>query len=325
MSRFHTSLLLLAVLAVALTGCGSGDNDTSQGLVSDAKDSSGAPATEGFAVKVAPDKQSVRIVAEGSPQAGLRVLLDKAYDADNEATGSVVSDWLGEREILSAENIRDLLAASWQRDEKATAAVIKPWFMAHSSSLDVKDVPTLLDKAWGHDANGTRTALRTWGANYGFVDISDKDALIKNDLIRGTDLAQVKKAIETHHKDNWNELLGMAKNMRSTEDLTNVPVSISWASASKIGRGVLRFSESDENFVEYVNTVVTLAPANTPEHGIPVVIEYAVNMPSGRVQVQDGDFVTIVCKLKEVEAPDEGTKEWRRILRLGVISGSVYL
>lgn len=318
-------VILCAALALALalgvsTGCRKDQSPGSGGAVS-----SGGEGGTAFTIQVPQDKASVEVIAQGSPKANLRVILDKAYDKDGTATGTVVRNWLQDRDVLKAEDLRDLLDVTWNKDKEGTASVIRPWFMS-KSTMELSDIPLLLTKAWEYNADDTRNVLRTWGGEYGFIDASDVDALKKYELVRATDFSQVKTALEAHHKEKYGELLALMQGMRPAEELNETIVEISWASARSIPRGNLRFSVADGELVKFVNTTATIAPANRFNDGIPVTLEYAVDIPKGRVQVQDADFIAVVAKWKGIEqAPERNSHEWKQLLRLGVVNGSLYL
>lgn len=309
--------LLVALVAVCATGvalllaggCGSEESGGS----AEAGPAAGTP------------EPRTQVTAKAVAPKELRVVLDKSYDDNKDETTDTVTTWLEEREVLSPTDLRNLLDSSWKRDKEGVTQAINPWFYEHST-MDISDIPTLLTKAWDHNAEDTRRTLRDWGDNYGFVDTSDKPALQKNNLIKANDLDQVQQAIKKHHKESYGELIAMMQGIRPAEEMKQVAVEISYAGKSWIDQGYMRFADGDPNFpLERANTVCTLAPANQYDDGIPVTIQYGIDMPEGRVQVQDADFVAVVAKLKDIDPPARGSKDWKRILNLGVVAGSVYL
>ncbi len=274
-----------------------------------------------FTIEIDRTDEVVKVVGKKAAQAPLGAILEQAYQTDQKTTSKVVKSWMTDKDILSTADVRDLLEASWNKDSKEATKVLRSWFVERMT-LEISDIPALLTKAWGHDPGNTRDVLRTWGDSYGFVDISDADTLARHKFVVADDVDQIRKAVRDFHGNNWTAVAGVPLATRAPEE---VPVQISWASRRWIGSKELRFRVGDERLAQKQNMLITLAPKNLPDAGIPVVVDCGVDLPENWVQVQDEDFVTIVAKWREVAMPERNSKQWKKFLRLGVVPGSVYL
>ncbi|MCL4216809.1 MAG: hypothetical protein KJ052_07365 [Candidatus Hydrogenedentes bacterium] len=322
--RLYYPVVVVLFMGAALIGCGREGGTSAQTADGNPPAASNHAAADGLSVSVDSATSEVTVVAGGQGRAGLQSILDQAYDEDGETTGKVVRKWVADRDVLDANDIRDLLEDSWNQDPEGTTQVIRPWFVQRAS-LEVGDIPALLDKAWKYDSADTRETLGQWGADKGFVDVEDPDSLAKYDLVSGRNLAQIKNAIQTYHNDKWNELLNLAQETSPELGRNRVLVSVSWAFPNAISRGLLRFSEGDERFLQRMNSAVTLGPVNDPEATIQIVVEYPIEMPEDRVQVQDADFVNLVTTMRGQDMPERDSQAWNDALKVGVVSGYVYL
>ena len=277
-----------------------------------------------FTIEVDAAGEVVRVVGKKDGKAPLTTILEKAYQTDKQATGKTVKSWMTDNDVLTTQDVRDLLEASWQKDSKEATQALRSWFVERMT-LEISDIPALLTKAWDYDQGNTRDILRTWGDSYGFVDVSDAESLDRHKFVVADDIDQIRKAVRDHHGSNWTKVAGIPLATATPEGAEEISVKISWASQRWIGSKELRFRSDDERFSAKENMVITLAPRNLPSAGIPVVVTYGVDLPEDWVQVQDEDFVAIAAKLREVPVPERSSDEWDNLLRLGVVSGSVYL
>lgn len=279
---------------------------------------------EGLGVQIDSAKQTVNVVASKQASAPLSDLLDRAAKANKEATGKAVKTWAAQSDVLSAQDVRDLLEASWNKDSAKATEVLRPWFV-EKMTLEISDIPTLLTKAWEYDSNATRGVLRSWGDGYGFLDVSDSDAVTRHKFVAAEDVDQIRKAVREYHGNNWTQVAGIPLTGAAPGGATELLVQISWASHKWIGEKEMRFSSSNTKLLNTkLNSAVTLAPRNLPDAGIPVVVDSAVDMPEDWVQVRDEDFIALAAKSRNVNVPERGSKEWRSLLGLGVLSGSIY-
>jgi hypothetical protein len=283
------------------------------------------PGEGGFAVEVDAAKEAVKVVASKEATAPLSSILDQAYKKDKSVTSKTVKSWVTDNDVLSAQDVRDLLEASWNKDSAKATDVLRPWFV-EKMTLEISDIPALLTKAWGYDMGATRDVLRTWGDGRGFVDVSDSEALARHKFVVADDVDQIRKAVREYHGNNWTQVAGVPVGAKGAEGgAKELQVQISWAASRWIGPKEIRFSASNnKELAAKLNTPVTVAPRNLPDAGIPVVLDAAVDLPENWVQVQDADFVVLAAKTREVPAPERNSKEWKSLLGLGVIPGSLY-
>ncbi|MDQ1257152.1 MAG: hypothetical protein QG656_1754, partial [Candidatus Hydrogenedentes bacterium] len=279
-----------------------------------------------FKVQVDSKTGSVKVVGENNAEAPLNDLLEQAYQADQKTTGKVVKSWVTDNEILGAEDVRDLLDSSWKKDSKEAIRVIRPWF-ADKMTLEINDIPALLTKAWGYDAGATRDTLRTWGDTYGFVDVSDPEALAEHNVVMADDINSIREVVKKKYGNDWQKVSGVKLAAAGTPEgapdgspealdtapapvgAQEIPVQVSWASPRRIGDRKMRFALGDQRISGAKTQPVTLTPRNKPEQGVELNVGEGVDLPADWVQVQDNVFIPIAADYRKMDVPERGSPE----------------